>query len=677
MKPLLWKEIRELTPGFALLLGSAVALGIVDVSYNWNEKRFVGMSLIFCWLISLVGALLGGANALARETNSNLAFLGSQPVSRRQVWVAKVAVTAVGLALLIALVFGICGGLLALRGYDVPRVLTDVLPVPLGIEVVMVAGLFACGVLLSTVIRSAMGAAGAALLAAGGLTLGYWLLVTYYFPARWGPWLGLTGGLDLSAQLQVTRGAWGSFTQHFIGLDAAWFWHLAAWSLMSGLAVLASAAGFCRPPVLEARRRAEVTVTLFLGLLALGGVMALAALACSGPRAPEALASVQVDPTGHWIAVETPGRINPYELPRGDLWAMDIEGQHLRRLSRGPIEGYLWSPTGERLALCFGEDGDRGPAWGWVADPRRGPVRRLPTADRGYSVLLGLPWFWSPRGSYYLYRTAQDSCALTDGRREILRVPYALECVLGWSPDEATLYVSYPASVGGPQFEGPARSYYAIAVPSGEQRLIAKLTFPATASGISRDGRWIIANRWTKDAKGHLQPSDLLLIDIGSGAVQALGNLGASLYGQAPGYLWCRAPASYTLRRKLAVVDTTVPAVVAEVGPEQLGGLLPSGATVSPRGDLVYFTASGARDTPQAGQRVAYVAHFDGTGLRSLGAPPDGLLAGWTHDDKLILWSGKEGRTIVRFDPATGRQDVVFALAAAGGRQTSGQTGAR
>ena len=66
MRALIWKEVKELAPGFWLLVGMSWALGVVDVAYNWNRDRSVGLSLAFCWLLSMVAALLAGSHAFAR-----------------------------------------------------------------------------------------------------------------------------------------------------------------------------------------------------------------------------------------------------------------------------------------------------------------------------------------------------------------------------------------------------------------------------------------------------------------------------------------------------------------------------------------------------------------------------------------------------------------------------------
>lgn len=73
MKALIWKEVRELMPGFWLLLGTSWAVGVVDVAYNWHQDRGAGLSLVVCAVVSLVAALLAGANSYAREGRAEAA----------------------------------------------------------------------------------------------------------------------------------------------------------------------------------------------------------------------------------------------------------------------------------------------------------------------------------------------------------------------------------------------------------------------------------------------------------------------------------------------------------------------------------------------------------------------------------------------------------------------------
>ncbi len=190
MKALIWKEFRELLPAFVVLLASAIILGIVDAAYNWNEQRFVGISLGFCWVMSLTAALLGGANTFARESGANLSFLSSWPVSRTRVWAVKVGVTVITLVVLITLSFAICMGLISRAGYDPVEALESCVPTPIIISVALAVGLFAFTLMVSTVTRSAMAAVALGTGAAGVCALGYYYAVSGYLVQRWGPWLG-------------------------------------------------------------------------------------------------------------------------------------------------------------------------------------------------------------------------------------------------------------------------------------------------------------------------------------------------------------------------------------------------------------------------------------------------------------------------------------------------------
>jgi hypothetical protein len=619
---------------------------VVDVTYNWHEKWWPGISIAFCVVINLVAALVGGANTFARETTSHLAFLGVQPVTRRQVWLGKLLVTFVSLVLLAGLSFGLCGGMLARRGYNGFAAFGLNRPGDLAACAVIAVGLFAAAVLWSTILRSAIGAAAAAVLTAGACVLTWWLLTTQYLPARWGPWLGLLPGFSAPVA------------------NAA--------ALCGGAAALAASAyGFLRAPLLESRRRAGVTVVVFLALLLLGSLASLSLALCRGPHAPENLAEVLVDPSGRWITIQSSHVTSPNADAYGALWVMDTEGRHLRRLSRGPVVGHEWAPCGDRLVLGFGQEaaGHSGRAWNWLADPRRGPLRRLPALEHQQVGPPGESHLWSSRGTYLLARRDGSSFWVTDGRREILRVNHSLDSVLGWSPDEKTLYLSEAP----PGFPAPSAGgtipYFAVSLPGGEERVIAKLPDTIAPVGLTGDGRWIVANRWTSDQQGHEDRAGLLLIDTTSGAEHALGDLRTYPWEWSPDgrYLWCDDYRTFVPRRGLALVDTTRLAVVAKIGPEKVTGRWPYLPVVSVRGDLIYLPASSAASPHQSPRRemALYVAQVDGSGLRGLG-PASSRFAGWTYDDQLIFWDGLKD-TITSLDPATGEPTIIYSLATGDG----------
>ena len=441
---------------------------------------------------------------------------------------------------------------------------------------------------------------------------------------------------------------------------------LAALLGLSAAAVVASALGFLRAPVLETRRRVVLTVGAWVGLVALAGGGALGWVALSGPRVPGAVQGAQTDPTGHWISV-TDGDY-------GGLWVMDTAGQHLRRMSRAPVMEYGWAPTGERLMVGFGLSGGR--EWNWLADPTRGPLRLVGEVAADEAGCDDLPWVWSPRGTYMLEPVGKGSLAITEGQRETRRLGYDLGNVVGWSPDEKTLYVN-SASIFGHRLETDVRTFYAVTVATGQERLIAKVTGESVLAGIADGGRWIIGTRWSKDEKGRDRPTGLFLLDIDNGAVTGLPGLyynrGLGITGGR--YLWCavlapapaRAWSSWTHVR----VDLESRQITARIGREQVGGLRPGTPRVSPAGDLLWFFADPANGNPnEYGPFTLFLAHADGSGLRSLGPAPGAGLVGWTYDDQLIFSDEKAG-TILRLDPATGQRKVLYSRAPTGNPRPS------
>ena len=213
MIALMWKEARELAPVFGILLGACVAGGIADVASNWRADHFAGVSVSFCWLISLAAAFLAGANVFARESRGNLCFLSSWPVKRGEIWAAKLLVTASFLALLALLSPKICVGLLALRGYDAAIVLDTASSLaPAETFACLGVASFALALMFSTIVDSSLTAVGLTLLAE--ISFGVWYGHVADFPME----------------------LWAAFAG-------------------SGVAILASAWGFTRTPVLERRKR--------------------------------------------------------------------------------------------------------------------------------------------------------------------------------------------------------------------------------------------------------------------------------------------------------------------------------------------------------------------------------------------------------------------------------------
>jgi len=175
-------------------------------------------------------------------------------------------------------------------------------------------------------------------------------------------------------------------------------------------------------------------------------ILALAATACqagSENRAPAASSSRGTSPTQEpEIAPATglTGRI-VYSSVEGDLWVVDADGSHRRRLTdsdAGTDSSPTWSPDGTRVAFRTTRGSPSGP------DPSNifvintdGSGERQLTPARG-AAAGGLFPAWSPDGNSIAYSNGSGiNLVRPDGRgRRPLGV--AGECSV-WSPDGSEL----------------------------------------------------------------------------------------------------------------------------------------------------------------------------------------------------------------------------------------------
>ena len=640
MKALVWKEVRELAPGFALFVGSALALGVVDVAYNWHHKRFVGISLIFCWLISLVAALLGGANSFAREQRQQLSFLGTWPVSRRQMWAAKVLVPITTWLVLVVASFGICGGLLAMRGYDPMEVfIRDLIEMDAWVHVALWAGLFALGLVASTAIPSPIGAVIAAV-PLGGLLIGlYAYLYGDFIPGQLGPKLGLA--LPDLAQTS----------------------HLLPALVMVAVCVISSAVGFLGARMLERLRRGVMVGASFVGLMGVAVGLSLGVAWFALRPEPPAEYGAEVDGSGEWVVLHAylSAGMAPPGRGRGPLWAVRVSGGPLRLIARGPTVGVIPSPGRPRIMLSWGSQEE----FFWFADLPTGRLRRLPDM-RPES---GGDWGWpSPRGTY-LARDERTVLRISEGRIELVDMREQEEGeerrarsrhIVGWAPDESAMYVQESAAiVPVDEEEACRRRLFAVSVPGGQRRLVVEIEGRWEVTDISPDGRWMVAYRSVPQPEDRPPAPETALIDVRSGELRELGGLWPTYRGWSPDgkYLWCRAWENRRDLKTYWVVVLEVPTlrVLTEVHPADIGGWIALAPWVSRSGEKVLITA---RDLERLWQkRTWWVADVDGGNLRELKITARDVV-GWTHDDELIVKT--EDNRLVRMNVETRSQEVVY-----------------
>ncbi len=651
MRALIWKEVRELLPAFVLILGAAITLGIADVWYNWDKERFVGISLGFCWLISMAAALLGGANVMARESRGQLSFLGCWPVSRARLWAVKVTVTVVMLALLLVLIHGACCGLLKMRGHDAWNIYTEMIAMPQYLQIATLVALFGFTLMLSMLLRSAMAAAGLGILFGAAMLALYLYLAYDYLPARWGPWLGM----------------WPPHTSE--GTRAATFIVIAL------LAVVTAGWGFMRTPLMESWRRVGRTFGTYGVLVGAGFVLTIATLLFAGKPALRALDWVQVSPTGHWVAVAgiADGSVD-------DLWLLDVEGKRRRLICRGPVEEIGWSPGGDRLFLQWGwrsryGENLAGP-WDWVVEVPSGHMRRLGTRAERYKS-----WDWyeaerlcSPKGSYVPVGN-RTFLTMMAGRAEYLDMPeeFSMGSVIGWAPDESGVYWYEKTQVERPTgIAAIGRTVIRVTrVPQVETRTVAELAGGWWGTQISPDGRWLVSQtRINARQGGQLPPSAertyrMILRDLTSGQAHYFDDLSPVYRGWTPDgkHIWTlRPPSADGSRRneRLKLVDLRAAQIVRTIGDSELNGQMPSLVSISPRGDRMYVLSYNLDERDKYNNRYVWAAKPDGSDLRMVGKV-DGSLEGWTHDGDLVIRSRATNRPLIRLDLDTGKQRVILA----------------
>ncbi len=259
MRALLYRECRELLPNVATALGIAVAVGLLDMVYNWGEADSGDLSISFCSLLAVAVALHGGASAIARDSDEATVFAASFPVSRSQLWLAKLLANMGAVIVAAVPSFALCAGLAVLGGHESSEAVTASLPRAIVVLTVVVLGVFASGFMASGIARSPRGAAVLVAPVLFALSVGSLRLSLGISHEGWWPWLG--AGWD----------ALSSPEQAAVALTAG--------LLLAATALAAGYWGFVGHPVLEARRRAVSTLGALFALVALLVVAAAAGAA--------------------------------------------------------------------------------------------------------------------------------------------------------------------------------------------------------------------------------------------------------------------------------------------------------------------------------------------------------------------------------------------------------------
>jgi hypothetical protein len=547
-------------------------------------------------------------------------FLGSWPIARWRIWLAKVLVPAVMWVALVGLAVGGCAGLLAMRGYE-PFGMIGTATQDLWVIAALWVLLFGAGVMASAASPSPMAAALGGVFLLGPAAWGYMALYEF-IPSGLGPWLGLT----LPEMDEIS--------------------HLPSAVVFSVVCLAVSAVVIRRGPLQHWLQRLRVTVqtlvAMVAGLLLVGLCVTWVVLR---PEPPTADAGAYVEGSGHWIIITSRDE---------SLWAMDVEGERLRLLSRGPASAEGSFSRSPRIAFDWigGEYSAT-----WVADPETGRLWRLPKWAGNVS----------PSGNYWLdygYETLTIR-PIGPGLHESVELSAVDELsALSWSPDESILYVS-TRSASGPS-EGVENTRRILAMRPFEdpdERVEVGRTAPELSRGsISPDGRWLRLYQYAHVVDGMVRPGESALFSLDTGETVMLGGFRPFGGWTADGrYLW-----GYSADRNLEFKDRRVEVydlerreVVRRITSEDTGGLVPLNASVSPHSPHVRVFAREKQAEEGHRARGWWLADTDGSNLRKLDLAEFAHIYGWTHDGDIVV---EEAGRIFRLDPATGERRTIYEL---------------
>jgi ABC-type transport system involved in multi-copper enzyme maturation permease subunit len=631
MRVLIDKELRELVPMAVFLLAIAAAIGSLDLLYNWRVDHCLGISLSLCYVLAYGIALLGGANAVGRESRDNLAFLASWPVRRGTIWLVKFALNLGIAALTAALCFAICLDLVRIAGYSnaqLAQLVGDLGPFLL---IALWFFAFALTFFWSTMVRIPIAAVGLAFPTAVVLTVGLSYILESYLPDFWGPWLGLNPSRLEGAQ-----------------------WNLLAGYIVAGVGLVAfaaSAVAFLRTPMLESKRRVFLGLAWLLGMTLAFVVLGAATYAVATRPSLADVAEVAMDRAGQHLVLRSLGR-------GSGVWAADLAGGgEPRLLARGDTQlsvGWAGGP----LLPVYTSGGDAGL---WLVDLRTREMRHV---GRYVSAT-------SPSGRLLCVATS-DGLAVqdVDGRAVLNLRVNALQ--VAFSLDDRHVYAWRPSNGRLPPGEERSKLLTRIDLTTGQSATVADVPGSAGLINFSPSGR--LACTIVTRGAGRAAVQYLVVIDLQTGKQSPFPDLYPTGMGWSGDdrYVWAEIHGSpRNPNREFRIIDTRTMTVVRSLGPtEMLAAAGPpmtaAGAaqqsTLAPqqlRNGLIYF-ASGPPFSADP-QKILWVARPDGTGLRLvcrdhrrwLGVDAAGDLVFWDHHSPTRI-------KITLLDPSTGHERPLF-----------------
>jgi len=621
MKALIWKEIRELAPGFWLLLLASWTVGVVDVAYNWNEDRGVGLSLVVCLVISLVAALLAGANSYARESREQIVFLGSWPVSRGRIWLAKTITPAVMWALLVALGTGGCLGLLAMRGHY-PNVSSafdignDGWIMPMAWVL-----LYAMGLLASVALPSAMGATMVAVIALGAVVWGY-LWAWDFVPAYGGPRLGLA-----LPDIEGTS-------------------HLPPALVVAAICLIVSAVVATRALYRATWRRitraaAGLAVGIGLALLAV-----LAAWLVANSRFPDAV-NMSLDGTGRYVMLNSHGGSGGAQ----GLWSLELDSGKLRQISRAGGTITDSAADAPRVAIDWEVPG-RYRDYVWVADLTTGELWRTEAEGRSVALSPDGKWLATIDDGLTVYPVATPRGVRLEGERPISRAIFPRP-PLAWAPDGESIYV-----VTSRELDEPSRLLEVDAFSGSQSREVAQVERGWIGWGAPTHGRWAT---FILSQNAPQAPNEMGLLDMETGRITLLGEWSINYRGWAADgkHAWAKREVG-DREYELALRDLATGEPVRVLTSEDFGGSMVLSGTASPHSaDTLFLVFTPGSSSLQPAREWWWLPDTRAPAPKRLEITDEDRVGGWAASGEIILL---RGRTVEALDPETGQHRVIREL---------------
>jgi len=646
VKQLIVREMRALKTPVLMGTGALLALLLLEALLtpaDWGREA--ATNSLWYYVLPLMGLMIGCLLFARERTQREIEFSHSWPVTRRQMWVAKLVAGLLATGVIYVVVMSVA---LALPGSSLLRhmLVPGEMTVPAVVLELLAPTilLFGIGMLMSTVCPNPFNAKGATMLTVLLLAVGVWFAYTGFVAERWGPAIG--------------------FWPPDIGASAGGFVALA---VMMGIAgVVGSYFGFTRTLPLQFTRRIWLALSVGVALTVVATVLLPLGLWLFGePNAEDIVGIVwgQTSPDGRWVVFkdlvtrneygEGGGThyIGPAQRYRG--WIIRTDGSGLECIGRWPV-AYVGSWSHQRwLPLGWGRnDMFQTGSLTWVWDAERMRLRKLPTPPGLWRVDWSQALHTSPGGRYLLIHpfivSLGDEFALANAQ-----LPRFAEFA-GWAPDDSRIYFVSTRKQDG-DF-GP-KALWAMSLPAGGlERIQVSPSATVTSCGVSPDGRWVAWSRSHPVDERYLVVQSLA--DDGPTArFEGVGVWSGTFRWSPDGrFLWARSGGQWT------VISLDEELSTRQVGPAWSESLNGRDLRWSVAGDRCVFSCGRGQD--QERRRAVFVANADGSDMRKIADAPPGPsfwlwgMVGWSDDDRVIV--REEYRHFVAIDPDTLQRETIF-----------------